>query len=66
MQEDDPNETVRRLAVLAGLALSEERVQLLAATLPFARQGMEALTDIELNDWEPAPNFEPPSPEQPS
>ena len=41
--QDDPRETVRRLAALAGMTLPEERIAALVPALAFAEAGLAAL-----------------------
>ncbi len=57
--EDDPRETVRRLAALAGIPLSEERFAALAQVLPFIQAGLAALADGDYREAEPAVRFRP-------
>jgi hypothetical protein len=57
--QDDPRETVRRLAALAGIPLSEERIAALALTLPFVQVGLTALADVDYREAEPAARFRP-------
>ncbi len=65
-QPEDPKDAVRRLAALAGLSIPEERIQILAASLPSVRQVMEALAALDLTDTEPALIFRPPAQEDPA
>ena len=58
--EDNPLDTVRRLAALAGLPLSEERIAALAQTLPLVRAGLAALDGVDCGEAEPADRFRPP------
>ena len=37
--EDDPRQTIHRLAALAGVPLSEERIATLVPALPFVQAG---------------------------
>ncbi len=63
--QDDARETVRRLAALAGIPLSEERIAALALTLPFVQVGLTALANVEYGGAEPAARFRPrPEPPQ--
>ncbi len=63
--QDDARETVRRLAALAGIPLSEERIAALALTLPFVQVGLTALANMEYGETEPAARFRPrPEPPQ--
>lgn len=63
--QDDPREITRRLAALAGIPLSEERITALALTLPFVQVGLTALTAVDYREAEPAGPFRPrPEPPQ--
>jgi hypothetical protein len=55
--DDDPRETVRRLAALAGMPLSEERIAALVLSLPFVQAGLAALADVDYREAEPAGRF---------
>ncbi len=57
--QDDARETIRRLAALAGVPLTRERLDALALTLPFLQTGMAALADIDYREVEPAARFRP-------
>ncbi|MCH8921433.1 MAG: hypothetical protein IIA23_12130 [Chloroflexi bacterium] len=57
--QDDAQETIRRLAALAGVPLTQERLDALALTLPFVQTGMAALADIDYRAVEPAARFRP-------
>ena len=57
--QDDARETIRRLATLAGVPLTEERIAALALTLPFVQAGVAALADIDYGEAEPAARFRP-------
>ncbi len=57
--QDDPRETVRRLALLAGVPLSEERIAALAPLLPAVQAGVAALAAIDYRKAEPAGRFRP-------
>ena len=57
--EDDPRETVRRLAALAGVPLSEERIAALVPALPFVQAQLAALASVDYHDAEPAGRFRP-------
>ena len=58
--EDDPRDTVRGLAALAGVPMTTQRIAALALALPLLRAGADALYAIEYGDTEPAPGFKPP------
>jgi len=57
--EDDPHETIRRLAALAGVPLSEERITVLVPILPFVQTQVARLADLDYRDAEPAGRFRP-------
>ncbi len=57
--QDDPRDTIRRLAALAGMPLPEERIAALAATLPFVQAGIAALAGVDYREAEPAARFRP-------
>ncbi len=57
--QDDPRETIRRLAALAGVPLSDERITALALLLPAVQAGMAALAAIDYREVEPAGRFRP-------
>ena len=57
--QDDARETIRRLAALAGVPLTPERIAALALTLPFVQTGAAALADIDYREVEPAARFRP-------
>ncbi len=57
--QDDPRKTIGWLAALAGVALPEERIAALAATMPFVRAGVAALAAVDYREAEPAARFRP-------
>ena len=57
--QDDARETIRRLATLAGVPLTQERIAALALTLPFVQTVVAALADIDYREAEPAARFRP-------
>ncbi len=57
--QDDARETILRLAALAGVPLTQERLAALALTLPFVQTGIAALADIDYRAVEPAARFRP-------
>ena len=57
--QEDPRETVRRLAALAGVPLSDERIVTLALLLPAVQAGVAALAAIDYRQAEPAGRFRP-------
>ncbi len=57
--QDVPRETVRRLASLAGVPLSDERIAALAPLLPAVQAGVAALAAIDYRQVEPASRFRP-------
>jgi len=62
--QDDPRDTVRRLAALAGMPLSEERIAALARALPAVQADLAALADVGYVEAEPTGRFRP-RPEEP-
>lgn len=58
--QDDPRETARRLAALAGIPMSEERIDSLAAVLRIVQTGAAGLAALDYGDTEPAGVFRPP------
>lgn len=59
----DDREIVRRLAALAGVPLSEERIAALARTLLFVQTQVARLADLNYREAEPAGRFRPRSEE---
>ncbi len=57
--QDDARETIHRLATLAGVPLTEERIAALAATIPFVQAGGTALAAVDYREAEPASRFRP-------
>jgi hypothetical protein len=57
--QDDPRETISRLATLVGVPLTPERIAALALALPFVQTGIAALADIDYREAEPAARFRP-------
>lgn len=57
--QDDPRETIRRLAAVAGIPLSDERIAALVPALPFVQAGLAALAGVDYRDVEPADRFRP-------
>lgn len=57
--QDDARETIRRLATLARVPLTQERIDALALTLPFVQTGVATLADIDYREAEPAARFRP-------
>ena len=57
--QDDPRETVRRLAALAGVPLSDERIAALAPLLSAVQAGVATLAAIDYRQVEPASRFRP-------
>ncbi len=62
--QEDPRDTIRRLAALAGIPLPEERIAALVLILPVARAGVAALASVDYGEAAPAGRFQPP-PEAP-
>ena len=57
--QDDPLDTARRIAALAGVQLAEERIAALAPTLPFIQAVVAALAAVDYRDADPAAPFPP-------
>ncbi len=57
--QDNARETIRRLATLASVPLTQERIDALALTLPFVQTGVATLADIDYREAEPAARFRP-------
>ncbi len=57
--QDDPQETVRRLATLAGMSLPDERIAALALAQPFVQTGFAALAAVDYGEVEPADRYRP-------
>jgi Asp-tRNA(Asn)/Glu-tRNA(Gln) amidotransferase C subunit len=57
--QEQPRETVRRLAALAGVPLSEERIAALTVTLPFVQAQVTTLAEVDYREAEPAGRFRP-------
>ncbi len=57
--EEQPREAVRRLATLAGVPLSEERIAALETTLPFVNAQVALLAKVDYREAEPAGRFRP-------
>ncbi len=57
--QDDPRETIRRLAALAGMPLPEERIAALVPVLIFVQAGLAALAGVDYREAEPAGRFRP-------
>jgi Asp-tRNA(Asn)/Glu-tRNA(Gln) amidotransferase C subunit len=55
--QDDPRETIRRLAALAGMPLTEERIATLSRTLPSVQAQLARLADVDYRGAEPAGRF---------
>ncbi len=55
--QDDPGETIRRLATLARMPLPEDRIAALALALPFVQAGVAALSAVDYGEAEPASRF---------
>jgi Asp-tRNA(Asn)/Glu-tRNA(Gln) amidotransferase C subunit len=63
MQNDHP-QTIRRLAAIARIPLSEERIATLETALPFIQAQVALLAEADYREAEPAGRF-PPRPEAP-
>jgi len=57
--QDDPRDTARRIAALAGLQLAEERLAALALSLPFVQVAVAALAALDYRDADPEAPFPP-------
>ena len=57
--QEQPRETVRRLAALAGVPLSEEGIGALAASLQFVQAQVTSLAEVDYHEAEPAGRFRP-------
>jgi len=57
--QDDPRDTARRIAALAGVHLAEERIAALALALPFVQAGVAALAAVDYRDADPTAQFPP-------
>ena len=57
--QDDPSDTARRIAALAGVKLAEERSADLALSLPFVQVVVAALAAIDYRDADPSAPFPP-------
>lgn len=57
--KDDPRETVRDLAALARIPLSEDRIAPLAPSLAFVQTQVARLADVDYAGTEPAGPFRP-------
>jgi hypothetical protein len=58
--QEDLRDTVRKLAGVAGVPVSEDRVAALAALLRFLQPNITLLAEIDYGDAEPAGRFRPP------
>ena len=57
--QDDPLDTARRIAALAGVQLAEERIAALALALPFVQASVAALAAVDYRDADPTAPFPP-------
>ncbi len=55
--DDDRREIIRRLAALAEIPLSEDRIAALATILPFVQAQIARLADLNYGEAEPAGRF---------
>jgi Asp-tRNA(Asn)/Glu-tRNA(Gln) amidotransferase C subunit len=51
--EEDPRETIRRLAAITRVPLTEERIAALATTLPFVQAQVARLAEVDYREAEP-------------
>ena len=63
--EEQTHIAVRRMAEMAGLSLTEDRLTALAAALPRTQRMIAALAELDYGDTEPANRFRPPGSRQP-
>jgi hypothetical protein len=64
--QEDPRETVRRLAAMAGVPMSEERIAALAMVFRLLQPTFGQLTELDYGGTEPAARFRPPAPPAPA
>jgi len=57
--QDDPRDTARRIAALAGVPLAEERIAALAPMLAVAQGAAAALAAVDYRDADPEAPFPP-------
>ena len=57
--QDEPSITIRRLAALAGMPLTEERIAALSPALTSVQAGLAALASVDYRESEPADRFRP-------
>jgi Asp-tRNA(Asn)/Glu-tRNA(Gln) amidotransferase C subunit len=57
--QDNPRDTVRRIAALAGVQLAEERIDALVFSLPFVQLAVAELAAVDCRDADPAAPFPP-------
>lgn len=58
--QEDPRETIQRLAALAGVPLSDERAAAAATAMPLVTAVAQALAAADPGEAEPAARFQPP------
>ncbi|MBI2913483.1 MAG: hypothetical protein HYY03_06145 [Chloroflexi bacterium] len=58
--DEDPRDSARSLADLAGVPLTRERIAALALALPIVQAGQQALASVQYGEVEPACRFRPP------
>ncbi len=63
--EEQTHIAVRRMAEMAGITLTEDRLTALAASLPRTQRMIAALADLDYGETEPANRFRPPGSRQP-
>ena len=59
--QDDPRDTVRRIAALTGVQLAEERSADLVLSLPFVQAVVASLAAFDYRDADPSTPFPPQS-----
>jgi Asp-tRNA(Asn)/Glu-tRNA(Gln) amidotransferase C subunit len=55
--DEDRRETIRRLAALADIPLSEDRIAALVTTLPFVQAQIARMADLDYGEAEPGGRF---------
>lgn len=57
--QDDHQQTIHRLAAIAGVPMTEERIAALATTLSFVQAQIASLAQVDYSEAEPAGRFRP-------
>lgn len=58
--DNDPRDTVRSLAALADIPMTTDRIAAAALGLPLVQAAIQALSQLEYGEVEPAAQFRPP------